>query len=72
MKKALIWKEDAHGRIASKIEMINDAESIDSWSHYMKEHMVSIDVPQELEDKQQEELEAVLVEGNYVLQLKEI
>lgn len=63
MKKALVWKDNHEGRLASQIERIGEASEIDSWTHHLKSKMLVIEVPEELEHLDAIYLESYIVDA---------
>ena len=61
MKKALVWKEAHAGRVVGQIERIGEASEIDSWTSYLKEKMETVEVPVGLEEREQHELETIII-----------
>ena len=71
-KKALVWNEGQPGTSTAPgvIFMISSLDRINSWTNFHKKRMVIVDVPVELEDKELYELEAVQIDGEWVIQEK--
>lgn len=69
-KKVLVWNKEYGDKAIGQIERIDTIEAIDSWTHCLKGLMDEVDCPVELEDKTVFELEAVQVDGEWVIQEK--
>jgi hypothetical protein len=69
-KKALVWTQEYIDKQVGHLERVDEAEAIDSWSNNLRDMMATVDVPVELEDKSWHELEAVQVDGEWVIQEK--
>ena len=76
MKKALVWNEslEESGLNITKevgyIEIIAKASYVESWTNAYRTFMDIVDVPVELEDKESHVLEAIQVDGEWVIQEK--